>query len=247
MASYLLYFPGASGQTRMHFDKAGIGDLIGSYKIDSQVVQDDVPGMIDVAHGPDGGSGVLCGVNSILDMPPKAMLPPQFQRWQPVKPDPTLDLPGGRYWIGRDVRHPVTPQALVRRALQYSLPVRLDDGNEWLVPVARQLPKIWGKDDSGHRASRARPEYADFCERSEAIFQSVIATDGQNFVVEDVFGYCSMALAINYKVNEDILDFLELLTDDSMPRITGATLETKFIKDALDQKKSSDSAEVPAT
>jgi len=86
------------------------------------------------AKGPDNGGGFVLG-----PAPGPNAVNRDVQEWMPA--------PGKRYWVGVARSDPPKPCELARDEQLPGHPVKLGDGNEWLIPVARRYVTMDG--DSG--------------------------------------------------------------------------------------------------
>lgn len=124
----------------------------------------------------------------------------------------------GGWWLGWDTQP--TPEDLLRPQCQDSFPVTLEDGNEWLVPLVRRLPEIYGlPNGDGKMTRKPHPKYTDYC---NFVYDTVI---GQWFHQEHtdeelVAQFCGRALAINYRINWHIGLALGLFTKATCQTIT---------------------------
>jgi hypothetical protein len=215
--SYLIYIPGARGAGPAEFAALGLEDL----------VKDGMPTVIGPQAGPDGGQGCICTFGDPLMMPAIQYLEDR-QKWRPARP--TKGLAAGRYWLGAFNDGACQADPLVRGRLFKGRIVRLSDGQEWLVPIAQSLPHIHGLNEQGDFERRPCKEYVDVCGRAISLYEDlVVGEDGSGkLTIGDGFEFAAMILAVQYRVNADIVDFLDLLDDDAMGRVIGAALEIEL-------------------
>lgn len=247
MAGYTLYIPGIQGADNENLARVGIGDL----------ARDRGPAWAEVlTNGPDGGKGMLCAWRNGNLTHDAHLCVHTDLAWTPAPPDPDRELEGGRYWIGIDQKRPLEPEDIERKKCESSNAVALCDERMWKIPVAEKLPHRHGIDPTtGERVRRVSPQYADFWETSQEyavqVFSEMDAIDilreakpnmpldemQVEFAFCDVWTYVAYAMAINYRINDEILDRLELLDDASSVRVICATIDMPAIVEVRDQKK----------
>lgn len=169
------------------------------------------------ANGPSGGRGVL------ICRTARGMAQPAYRRdaqvWEPVS-----GADGA--WIGMDPEARPGPSDLARAPLIDGHRVRLNDGNEWLVPAARcfpqgtRLPQALVLGAGGEWVAERLPEYARVSAHGDRIWQSVCVQFGLTEAPGD-FKPVSVAeaadiavefLALNYRVGRSEVSMLKLLT-----------------------------------
>ena len=223
MSSYLIYIPGERNQTSEPLKRVGLGPaLYRQFAPDALLVHKD---------GPDGGGGMLYAWRDVTKVDAGPPLCLGDCQWTPAKAYD--DLEAGRFWMGRDPRRPVSPAGLLKRKHFGGVPVRMDDGQSWQVPIARQLPHKFGV-----AGREVKAEFAAFYARAEHYYNEVLnVRQGLGLELEGVYPFACQALALNYRVNEDIVDWLGLLSDDNMLFAVGATFELVDIRTVEAQKK----------
>lgn len=219
-------------------DEVGLGDL----RTDSAPLFVDVP-----ANGPDGGRGVLCGWDDPLEPSknPPLVVRMEHQDWAPAVAHD--GLPEGRFWLGQMKNAPVRPHDLQRRRVYEGVPVRLADGNEWVMPTVRALPKRYGFARDGKIGGTVCPEYRDLCEKAEAIHAQLMEEGSRVFEIEGGWLFGVQALALNYRVNADIVDWLGLVRDECLLNFVGGPLELQVIRDVEEAQKKTGFVPTPAT
>lgn len=228
MASYLIYLPGKRGASPDLLHEVGLGDLC----------TDGAPLFVDVpSGGPDGGRGVLCGWDDPLDPSKNQPLAVRMdlQEWSPAKPHDGLEA--GRFWLGALKSSPVKPKDIQRRRTYSGLNVLLADGNEWAMPVVKLLPKRHGLASSGRFGSDIRKEYRALCESAESIEAQLHGQDGAEISIEGGWRFGVDALALNYRVNSDVVDWLDLVWDEHYLNFVGAPVELQLVREVEAQKK----------
>ena len=228
MASYLIYLPGKRGASVDLLREVGLGDLCA----DGAPLFADVP-----SRGPDDGRGVVCGWDDPLDPSKNQPLAVRtdLQDWSPAKPHDGLEA--GRFWLGNSKASPVRPHDVRRRKTYAGLPVKLADGNEWEMPIARVMPKRYGFGADGSFGSQTRDEYKAFCEAAEEIHAQLIEQDGKALEIKGGWEFGVRALALNYRVNAAVVDWLDLVWEEHFLNFVGGPLELQVVRDVNDQKK----------
>lgn len=230
MAGLLIYIPGRHGQNPEMLRDVGLGALLTS--------DDSGPSFAAVINnGPDGGAGALAFWDALSqDRVPRPTINKESQVWQAAKP--CGDLQAGRFWLGYEKSRPPTPECLSRRHQHPGEAVTLNDGNEWLIPVARQLPRVLGLDESGNVGSRVDDSYREFFEQAYAIFDLFDLTGDGNATLphKDGYEFASLALSINYRVNRDVCDFLGLIGTKSLFDIPKVVCELEKLLPVLEKK-----------
>ncbi len=186
--------------------------------------------------GPDGHRGTLLywhdgSVDSFGYFP-------DSQEWDKCAKGKTYEQ--GAFWIGYTIGRPVEPHDLLKREYHDGTAVTLNDGNEWLIPSAGMLPKVWGIDqETGTPCAKYDERFREFCEESEKYAESIcsMSEDGSATVSADWWQYCLTALSINYRIIPDVASKLGLFTTCNLFDVAMATCDRDFIVEILEQKK----------
>lgn len=217
MGALQVYLPGGRGCDPQQLVAVGLADLL-----DSEVGVSAVDVLQD---GPDGGGGVCffwgtTGYGVHLDS----------QSWIPAKPSGSLTA--GRFWLGWPTGQQPGPSDLERPKGLGGLPVKLDDGNEWTIPVARQVPHKFALDAAGSPVRVVKTRYAQFWQDALGYYEMFqrIGQGGGEITVAGGWSYAGQALAYNYRINADLIDALELISDECIVWLIGATLEISQIE-----------------
>lgn len=151
MAGFLYYLPGLHAAGRREIAAAGLGYAF-----------EESPATVRVSSGPDGTGGVVLGVERSLST--AVGFYPDAQTWRKI--------PGESAWIGLASGSILPgPADLTRHEQLKGHWVKLADGEEWLVPIARQ----WSEDDDGElRWSHALPRTLDLDESGEWTFTKIL-------------------------------------------------------------------------
>jgi len=221
MASYLLF-----AENEIHgnslAEKYGLQALGGP--------ADSAMAWVQTESSPTGKRGLL-GFWSQLNSVHDRRFDPGSQTWR--------QLPGSPLWLGTEDHDPLCPEDIQRTKIYRSNPVTLEDGQEWLIPVANALPHYWGIDDEGQFSRRPKGDFAEFCGKAETLFKvfNRQQADGEPWTLETDWDYLNYALQLNYKLTPQIVTALQLIGDDSAADLVAATVEMKFIRAVEDEKK----------
>lgn len=181
------------------------------------------------ATGPDGSTGTLA--SPLTDAGSLEVV--EGQRWFPMAGGIQLGV-----FQSPEVR--VRPEQLARSQQRPGHLVRLGDGQEWLIPVARLasggpgLPRrraIRADGSIGWEVDEAHRELSDFAN---------VAWDFRNGVVcdvteEDLDRFAAQALAVNYRIGLHEAVALGLFTDVSLRGIVDALLDWPEVLRVIEQ------------
>lgn len=193
---------------------------------------------------PDGRGGKLVTLTRAREpqLDPPFRYLSEKQVWTPVKPDPSRNLEAGRYWLGRMKDETIGPECLARPRQYSSTPIKLVDGHEWQMPIARRLPQNLEIDDSGNWSKRVKPEMSDYFDRSETLFGVMLKQAPYRLDVG--LDFAVRGLGMNYYINRDIASWLGLLDETRVTALVGAAFEVDQLREiratylaALAQKK----------
>ena len=211
-----------------------------------------------IGAGPDGQPGVVFADES------------RVERLGYHKDDQTwMKIPGSDAWAGYETKSPPGPEGLARTKMLAGHFVKLADGNQWLVPIARSiepgadslvyhcpLPRTIGlADDGSWSHDEVRPVYAELWSIAERWWDSVTQAgigevDGSTDTVEVAFDFdgvvdaALLALSTNYRVGRTEAAMLALFDDRNVGDVLNAVIDWVVVLDWL--KKKQLDAEVPA-
>tara|TARA_B100000949_G_scaffold157018_1_gene138077 strand:- start:55 stop:792 length:738 start_codon:yes stop_codon:yes gene_type:complete len=202
------------------------------------------------AGGPGGlrGTLVIFKNNYISEMDSKVV---NEYEWRAALPDGNLEA--GRFWIGRPKAddQQFSPGDFERLHMLQGLPVILKDGNAWQIPMAQYLPQQQGLNSEGKECRRALDEHLGFSEKAKEYYELLMGVElSEEEAVATVieingsFEFATMALAKNYRINRDYVDWLALLGDAEMFEVISATVGLNLKKQIAAQKKTAGSAEI---
>lgn len=180
--------------------------------------------------GPGGVPGMI-GFWIDVDMLKSNSYQAEKQKWVSI---------GEGTWLGTYLDDPVKPSDLLKaKPYEKSLPCLLEDGNTWMIPVARWLPHVWGQDASATPTRVPADPFVEFCKQAEEIFQIFMGAEtGKDLQFADQWSFVCQALSLNYRLCPAIVSALKLIGDKSGGRVLAATVEMQLTIDVEDQKKS---------
>lgn len=171
-------------------------------------------------------------------------------------PDKQTWVDAGGYWIGYWTAEKPTEEAFRREKRLAGEPVKLRDGAEWTIPIARSfvsgatLPQklVLGTDRRTWELADL-PEYLDLCGEAEKVAGLFLPKLGGDHTVtlnyQDGMAICVKALAINYAVSAVEVSMLELFTQNEMFNVLQALIDlpgVKRVMEAREKKEPSASA-----
>ena len=215
---FVLYIPGGTGyDAEAHLAKVGLSSL-----------HDSAIGALvsDVDEGPDGGRGVLLRWEHGLHSERNASHRTDDKTWW-------QDKHKNRFWIGWHAEAPPQPIDLQRnRSLEHnpelnSFPVRLEDGNTWWVPVARDLPKRYDQDpETGQQRLAEKTPFQKFWDATLDMRDRYRnGSLDRDFQLDGAFEFAVQALALNYRICAEVIYALGLFDQRDPLQIIMAAVE----------------------
>jgi len=242
----LYYVAGARGKEgRAVAKEAGL-----EYAFDESVCQ------VDVMQGPDGGAGLLLGESRLYEIGREFAYRPGLQSWSEHG-----DSEG--VWLGLIKSSPVEPKSLIRSQIIPGHEVRLADGNDWLIPVARgfsddgkeirpycNLPcSRYREKGGGWRPGEVVPQYQTLWEVANNfwdVYSSAVNAASPDdkkidveFTYDDEADAACVAIAANYRVSATEVSLLGLLDDTTIIGILRAMADIPFCEEWLKKKAAS--------
>jgi len=228
----LIYFiPEVQGQQPFHARAKEIGLCI-----------DPSAGVANVsAESPSGEPGCVAGSPGTKHIG----YHPEEQIWQKVAK--------GAAWIGLQKGIPIMPDTLERPEAINGHLVKLEDGNEWMIPVARWysadgvrpgLPQVIALDENGEITSSVSARYEDFWERSIQIRDAYLSVEeGDTLTVVQGFEFSCEAICLNYYIGSLEISVMKLLTDSVIFQIIQAVMDQPGLIEMISdsQKKTEES------
>jgi len=219
MAGFLYFVPGCENEcaVRLKFAELGLDEVFGEVGIT----------VARVGNSPSGEAG--CIVMPHVDLNPDPGYFPDSQTW--------MKAPGGKHWIGFETARRPSPTCLERRETVAGHYVRLEDGNDWLVPAARVfygggtcLPEVFSLGPNGEIVKAIVPRYKALSKQAESLWEDFTseAANGALRAIrtqEDSLRLACEALAVNYHVGLGEVLALELTSTAGMREILRALID----------------------
>jgi hypothetical protein len=227
MAGYLIYVPEVKIIDAGVLRRVGLDDL----------AHDRMPSSCELrTEGPDGGRGAIAFWHHEHDARanPVPVYDPPSQHWRAAKPDAERMLPDKRFWLGMEAKRPPYPTDLARSRMVRGREVILGDGNPWLVPIYRALPSRVLISDEGFLENPIDPRFASYEQDAEQIYRWLVPKEGEpGFPRIAGWEIAVQFLAMNYRVNQAVVDWLGLFDDSSLKDTLGAVIEFDAILDMI--------------
>ena len=245
----LLYFlPNLAAVRAADLDAAGLGGVFRGCPFTGR----------GTTAGPGGmpGQVVVAEPENPLARKPAIGYFPDKQTWQQAPARQSLG--DGGWWIGWETASPPTPADLQRREAVGGYAVRLEDGNDWLVPVARRfpsgtmLPERLALGPAGEWVSAVIPRFAKFAEQAERVWvefqrQAGVpeAATAEPLSVADEIDIAVEALGINYRIGRVEASVLGLLTTTNKTAILESLIDWPTLIAVGEQLKKKEYAGTP--
>ena len=200
MASYVLFFPGATNESPDLLATAGVGAIL------------DKPHWL--LGSMNGDTGMFVGFKPIK---------PQRCKWHAVSADETLGRVPGQVFVGFDKASPLKPSDIARPTLaegyELALPTcdELHSREQWLIPVADRVPRMAKHDRTGKFYRDPLPEYQLFTSTAQA-FVDALKTAAE-ISWEAAYMLALEAVCINHRITPAILSTLPCWTDEAITDI----------------------------
>lgn len=220
MGRFLYFIPGVThdvttpGAYRKLCEDAGLGELLKGTGVSARLCtggpdKGEIGGVVMCPQEADGGAApvvkVRCGYF------------PDEQRW--------VRGPDGAYWLGYYLEDRPRPETLRRGGmLLEGHAVLLADGQEWRIPIARYLPKIFGVDDQGSDIARVRPDCRVFFEAASE-FTELARSGAKEIPYELMMRTAISGFALNYRIGELELRALEVIDTDNVFQVCWAAID----------------------
>lgn len=227
MSSYFLFFP-VKGKDVLkkdaaHFEGAGFDPAWCDIFQAGNVIGKSPSGGKGVVYTPRGTAGYF----------------PDRQHWE--KRD--------GYWLGWSVDKqgrpiPPTPAGCLRHENHGGVPVKLADGQEWLVPIAQQLPHAHTYDaKSGQWQRLVKDPFREYWDETLKFYMAWVAsfTGEEPGSVESTWGqaanFATLAIGLNYYLTPGLMSEFGLFDDAALQRVQEAAMEAAAILTVAAQKK----------
>lgn len=252
MSAPLYFLPNVHGANPEHLDRAGLA----SFNRDGNVE------FADTQCGPNDQPGLLIRFTHGDNRDTSWELTDQLD-WHAAAADPRRELPAGRYHVGINPESPPDPEDLAYRSTFPGNLVVLHDMQQWLVPIASELPHTYGVDVEGGLVRTIVEQYREFYERAAEIEATVFAEFRQvDFAeaagaeipaettiaaasIEDGWRFVIEALALNYRLDADLVTHLRLLDERAALAVMCTVIEFPQIEATRLKKNAERSLEIP--
>ncbi len=228
MAGFIYFISGATSASREALEAVGLWGALGNSQ----------PHFGHLERGPSGGQGLLIagGPN-----PPSIAYREAEQTWASC----------GQFWLGYEKSAPPIPSDLARPDPVQGHLVKLDDGNDWLIPVARLFltgtapdAKLrLGPDGAwviGETVERLRELEVDAARIWDAVIgacQSAEPGSAVKVTLADEADTAARALGVNYRIGRFEAGALGVLTMRNVGKITWAIVDGPAIDETMRSKK----------
>lgn len=199
------------------------------------------------ANGPNNGSGVIVMRSDEGERATTAGVFLKKQKW--------VDC--GMYWLGWEIDNIPSPADLKRDETIGGYPAVLEDGNEWMIPLARRYPDGTAIPQCKYMEGEVLkkevvPRYKwlwDLAVKINDKFQQGVAAAGEeeavtlSFDEAEEFDIAIKALKANYCVDVEEVSALRLLSDSNIGEILGyiidlpAFINERLLNNLADKKK----------
>jgi len=211
----MLYFiSGKKSVTKDEYESLGLSHLAGTSPSYREVI----------GTGPDGGKGVILHPTVSGETAPKIEYKPDRQTWVKCK----------RFWVGWENGEKPGPNELRREKLCTGYPVELNDGNEWVVVIAKifsttgedatHLPEYFGLDKDGGMITKVIERYSQVVEDAKRFWDvSVNSAKGGGW--DEAVPMAARALGVNYRISTAECLALNLFTHDNVNEVLTALID----------------------
>jgi hypothetical protein len=196
----------------------------------------------------ESGPGNLAGLTIVIDGDDmQAGFYEGKQTWRKAR--------GGKFFVGIQNDRRPGPDDLARERLYEGTPVRLLDGNDWIVPRCfgiledrpSTLPRALDLDDEGESVITAvHPRFEKLCHGAFDFWMEWSNQAPQKLTAEQRIQLALDALAANYRIGRvEAIGLLKLLDTDSFAKVLRAMIDADEIEQyaqAQLQKKSTSAA-----
>lgn len=198
------------------------------------------------AKGPEGTEGFMVAVQDLEGKVLVANYDAEKQDWYAVKQD---DKP--LYWIGWEKKAKPGPKDLARKKQLRGHEVKLNDGNEWLIPVVgpafSNLPQEFVVNDKGECELAVEKRYMDVFKMSEKFFEYVNG-DGKAYRT-DICQYLAKVIGLNYMVglHECSQPVLNLINSSTYMEPVEVSIATREWNAYMEAKKKTEAEQQSTT
>lgn len=223
MGALHYFFPGENAAPVEVFRAAGLGHLFDGRTSSSWAGMSPGP-------GPGGAPGAVATVGT----PPHPVCVEGIE-WQDC----------GRYWLGHNPASPPTPAELERDDAVDGHFVRLADGNDWLVPVARHydgstpLPRpIRWHHERGFEPGEVVKRHRDLFAGAQLVWDALMGADESGaYTVNTEYDLLAVALGTNYRIGPAEIGALGLLETTNRIDVLRALCDWPAIEELVKKKE----------
>lgn len=163
------------------------------------------------SHGPEEQKGVVISWPTVGDS--HTGYKPEQQKWIHAKPKGNLEAK--RYWVGIWNDNPPTPNDLKRNYQYRGGFVAMNDGQEWLMPMAGELPTDAILADDGTWKFVVQRQFHDLFNEATRWHGLVTNSDGgATAEYSDIIEFVVPALSLNYFLTPEVVSELRLLSKE---------------------------------
>ena len=195
MAHFLIYLPGKQTADPQFLVDAGLSDLADGHSMTP-------------VRGPDNKGGMLVSWDKRFEWEAGWV-------WKPAKPFDGMEA--GRYWYAMKEGSPPTPRELQRPYRKQGQSTLLDDGHEWVIPYAQELPSNLQLADDGSLKFEVNRRFHDFWIESES-WKDRLLKDGFAALdsLDEVALFVIWGIKLNYRLTLEIICDLQLFTKENL-------------------------------
>ena len=127
--------------------------------------------------------------------------------------------------MGWEKANPPTPFDFQKETIHLSHPVILEDGNEWQIPEARELPQTMILADDGTWKFEVQRKFHAFWNECEALSDRIVA-DGADTSISfiDAAALAMRSLILNYRLTPELASQLELFDTQNVMQLVCAPI-----------------------
>lgn len=214
---HLVYLPQHNTPTPEHLAEVGLADHAAGAQLTALPVDRRVTG--------EHRGGLICSWGA----PPPLRLLEQLH-WLPAMP---LDgLPAERYFLGLDDLRPPTPMDVLKPQPFEGSPVRLGDGQMWVIPHAGKLPfDLIREQKTGAFQFQPRPQFYGFWTRCLEMQQQLDAAQSPADLPGEIqqAEFVEEALRLNYRLTPELIAYLRLLSSGQQGTLQACLTAARFV------------------
>ena len=194
--------------------------------------------------GPGAEHGIVCVPKAEYQgsTSPRPGYYPNEQKWESVN--------GGKFFIG--TAGDVIPKDLLRKECIDGHYVKLGDGNEWLVPVARRFPigivlpeaLVLGPD--GELVREVLPRYTKYSNQAERVwdywqYENKLSEEEKEPLTDiEAFEMCCNILSLNYMIDRWAVSLFRLFTTENIRLILEAFIDIPTLVKSCEEYRDSE-------